>query len=174
MSRTALGTCVLALVPLAAAPAAPLPKDTRPVISPETVGRLKPVGETAHDVYRLVWGPKGGEVAVLSFSQPADVLDDRTLKPIRQLGAGRPLIHMAVARDRETVAWCENNSRVEVHDLKTGKAVVTIETGQSQPSVAFSPDGKLLATGGYGKEAALWRCRPGSRSGPWTPAGRAG
>src|SRR5207249_4387474 len=119
--------------------AAPLPKDTRPVISPDTAGRLTPVAEVARDAWRIVWGPRPGDVTLLGWGQPAVVLDDRTLREGRQLAAGQQPIHLAVARDRETIAWCENSTVVEVHDLKAGKAV-TIETGTSQPGMAFSPD----------------------------------
>jgi WD40 repeat protein len=157
MSRLVL--CVAALGGLAAA-AAPLSKDRRPVIGPETVNRLKPVGELERDVYRLVWGPKAGEVALLSFTQPAEVIDDVTLKPVRNFGAGRSLIHMAVARDRETFGLVENGTRVEVHFSKSDKPL-TIETGMSQPDAAFSPDGRLLATGGAGTQAKLWELPSG-------------
>ena len=162
MTRPALLACALALLSPAAVVPAPLPKDTRPVIAPAVVNRLKPVGEVDHDVYRLIWGPRAGEVALLSFTRPAEVLDDRTLKPVRGPATGRPLIHMAMARDRSLAAWCENGTRVEVHDLKAGTEVA-IETGQSQPSVAFSKDGKLLATGGYGARATLWDLPSGKR-----------
>jgi len=144
----------LALVPLAA-PAAPHLKDTRPVIGPTTVGRLKAVDERPKDVWRVVWGPRPGEVTLLGWDRPAEVVDDTTFKPARPLAAGKQPIHLAVAPDRETVAWCENGTRVEVVTLKTGKAT-TIETGMSQPSMAFSPDGKFLATGGSGTQVKVW------------------
>jgi WD40 repeat protein len=147
-------------VPLAAAVAAPLPKDTRPVIAPETVQRLKPVGEVGHDAWRVVWGPKAGEVTLLSWTQPADVLDEQTLKPARKFAAGKMPIHMAIAPDRGRVAWCENNTVVEVLDPKAG-TTVAIETGMSQPGMAFSPDGRLLATGGSGTQAKVWEAATG-------------
>ena len=134
---------------------APLPKDPTPVISAESVGRLKPVSELEKDVWRIVWGPQPGEATLLGWDRPAEVIDDRTYKLGRALAAGKKPIHMAVSADRETVAWSENSTRVEVVTLKTGKTL-TIETEMSQPDVAFSRDGKLLATGGSGTQAKLW------------------
>jgi WD40 repeat protein len=139
--------------------AAPLPKDMRPVITPESVARLKPVNEIDRDVYRLVWGPANGQVAILSFNHPTEILDAATLKSVKGPGSGRALIQMAVARTG-TIAWAENNTRVEIHKPGDSKPI-EIETGQSQPDVVFSPDGKLLATGGSGTQAKLWDAATG-------------
>jgi WD40 repeat protein len=162
MARPALRACVLVLVPLVTSPGAPLPKDTRPVIAPETVNRLKPVAEMGFDAFRVVWGPQPGEVTLLSWTEPPVILDDRTLKPVRKLPPGKKPIHLAASADREAVAWVENNTQVEVQFPKAGTAI-TIETGQPQPDVAFSPDGKLLATGGYGTTATIWEIPSGKR-----------
>jgi WD40 repeat protein len=116
---------------------------------------LKPVGELDKDVWRIIWGPQPGEAILLGWEKPAEVIDDRTYKPGKALAAGKKPIHLAVSADRETVAWSENTTRVEVVTLKTGKTF-TIETEMSQPDVAFGPDGKLLATGGAGTAAKLW------------------
>jgi WD40 repeat protein len=154
---------LIAFTLLAAGPlvAAPLPKDNRPVIAPDNVARLKPVAEFDHDVYRIVWGPGNGQVAILSFRQPTDVFDDGTLKLVKTPATGRRLIHMAVARDG-TVAWSENTNGVELRDPKSGK-ITPLDTGRSQTSVAFSPDGKVLATGGYGTTAVLWDVSTGKK-----------
>ena len=39
-----------------------------------------------------------------------------------------------------------------------------IETGQSQPSVVFSPDSKWLVTGGYGTTAFMWDPATGKKT----------
>jgi WD40 repeat protein len=159
MTRRLLSAVALILTG-AAAVAAPLPKDTTPVITPDTVGRLRPVGELEKDVWRIVWGPQPGDAILLGWEKPAQVLDDRTFKPGRAVAEGKKPIHLAVSADREVVAWSENATRVEVLTLKTGKTL-TIDTQMSQPDVAFSPDGKLLATGGAGTQAKLWELPSG-------------
>jgi WD40 repeat protein len=142
---------LLSLVPLALA--APLPQ--RPVISAATAKRVGKLTEVPRDVWEIVWGPERRCVSFLAWEQPVDLLDAQSFKPVRQLGAGRRLIHFAAAPDGGTVAWCENNTRVEILDLRADR-VLALETNNPQPSMAFSPDGKLLATGGFGTQAKLW------------------
>ena len=50
----------------------------------------------------------------------------------------------------------DNNARAELFDLRKKKSM-SLETGNSQPSSVFYPDGKALATGGRsGSRASLW------------------
>jgi WD40 repeat protein len=141
---------------LAAAVAAPVPPEKPPTpITPANASRVRPVGEVPRDVWRIVWGPGAGRISLLGWETPVEVLDSRTLKPVRQIAADRKLVQFAAAADGNIVAWCENGNLVELMDLRADKTVV-LQAGNQQPSVAFSPDGKLLATGGYGTEAKLW------------------
>jgi WD40 repeat protein len=146
---------------LATAVAAPAPQEKpSPPITPANAAKVRQVGELPRDVHQIVWGPGDGRVSLLGWETPVDVLDIKTLKPVRQIAADRRLIHFAAAADGNTVAWCENGTRVEVRDLKAGTSQ-TLEVGKHQPSMTFSPDGKLLATGGYGTEAKLWDAASG-------------
>jgi WD40 repeat protein len=161
MSRR-IGPLVLAaLVALAdQGTGAPVPIRARPAISAANAARLHKVAELPRDAWEVVWGPRRTQVSLLGWERPVEVLDASTFRPVRQIGAGRRPIHFAASRDGQTVAFCENTTRAEVHDLRTGKAVV-LETGNPQPGMAFSPDGKLLATGGYGTQARLWDAASG-------------
>jgi len=147
--------CAVAVLFTSVVAAAPRRDKPGPPITAENVHQLQPVGEIDREVMELAWGPKPGELAVLAWEQPIEVLDDRTLKSVRTLADKKRLVHFAFSWDREQIAWSVNGTQAEVEDLRTGKRLA-IDAGQSQPSLAFSPDGKFLATGGYGKEAKLW------------------
>jgi WD40 repeat protein len=151
---------LLLLVLPSIGPAAPLPKDARPVISTNNADKLKALHSLLYDSWKIVWGPSPGEVTLLGWNMPATVLDDRTFKPGRKLMIGKEPIHMAVASDRETIAYCENSSQLVVENLRTGKSL-TIDSGTAQPSMAFSPDGKLLSAGGGAGGAKIWEAATG-------------
>jgi WD40 repeat protein len=76
------------------------------------------------------------------------------------VGEKKRLIHLSFGPGGDKLAWCENTTRVEIHDLKAKKTAV-LETGDAQPGMEFSPDGQLLATGGYGTRAQLWNAATG-------------
>lgn len=154
MNRLRL-TIAIAILFAGALSAAPRRDKPGTPISPDNVNQLQPVGEVVREVWDLGWGPGPGELAVLAWERSVDVLDERTLKSGRTLLDVKRLVHFTFSRDREQLAWSVNGAEVGVENLQTGKRLA-IDAGQSQPGLTFSPDGKYLATGGYGKEAKLW------------------
>jgi WD40 repeat protein len=158
-----LRIAILLLVSLgmSSAGAAPIrDKPGRP-ITRENVNQLEPVGEIAKDVWELAWGPGTGELALIGWEEPVAVLNDKTFRPVRTLAGDRGLVHFTFSRDRQLAAWSENARRVEVVKLATGKTTLTIDVESSQPSLAFTPDGKHLAVGGYGKMVKLFDVESG-------------
>ena len=58
----------------------------------------------------------------------------------------------AVSSDGRLLAWCDMNG-VSLWDLKAGQIVQVLP---DHGFVAFSPDGRLLATGGSSGSITLW------------------
>ncbi len=139
---------------------APLPVRKKTPISAANAAQVQKLAELPRDVWDIVWGPGRREASFLSWEKPVEVVDADRFQTVRKIGTGRRLIHFAVSSDGRTVAWCENTTQVEIQNLRTGKAKV-LETNNPQPGMAFSPDGKLLATGGYGTQAKLWDAASG-------------
>jgi WD40 repeat protein len=134
------------------ASAAPVPKVVKTPISPANAGRVRQVQELETYVWELSRGPKAGELTFVRWQKPVEVVDEMTFRPLRTVVEGSP-IHFAVSATGDRSAWCENSKTVT---LKAGDKTTTIDTGNDQPKMTFSPDGKTLVTGGYGDQAKVW------------------
>ncbi len=134
--------------------AAPLREKIVTPIAPGNVQQLREVATIKRDAVRFEWLPRADAFAVMAWEDEIEVYDERKLTPIRKLAVGKRVVKFALSRDGEHLAWAENNSIVTIEDLKTGKGV-SIDTGTAQPSLAFSPDGKWLATGSSGT-CSVW------------------
>jgi WD40 repeat protein len=120
----------------------------REPIRKENLDRLTKLDEIDRDVFRLVWSPDRSRVAFVGWEMPVDIRETVTLWPVCTHGEGRKLIEFAFSPDENIAAWVENGKPVEIHNLKTGKSL-TLDTGNDQCNLDFSPDGKLLAVGAY-------------------------
>jgi WD40 repeat protein len=100
-------------------------------------------------------------VAIVRWERPVEVRDAVTLAPVETIGAGRRIIDFAFGPRPDLVAYCENGKVAVIEDGRAGKRHV-LDAVNSQPDVVFSPDGALLATGGYGTAARLWRVDDGA------------
>jgi WD40 repeat protein len=131
-------------------------------ITIENVRALETTGRFRKDVCRIAWNRKGDAVGLMEFDKPVQICSGDEFRPVRTIGVGRKLVGFDFSRERDEVAIAENSKNAFVINLSTGHETA-LETGNAQPSVTFSPDGKLLATGGYGTRAALWSAQSGKR-----------
>jgi len=127
----------------------------REPISPVNLTKIQQLSEIPRDVFKIAYSPDRRRVAFIAWEAPVDVRESVTLWPVRTIGENKKIIQFAFSPDTSCVAYCENTSRVEILRLASGQIQV-LETDNPQPQQAFSPDGRLIATGGYGTTAKLW------------------
>ncbi len=135
----------------------------RESISPRNVASLAPVAELAkNDIWRIAWSRDRDRMGVVGWETPVEVRDAVSLELLETIGDRKKIIHFAFSPKENVVAYSENDrSRTaKVLDRRSGE-VVTVDAGGDQPDVVFSPDGSLLATGGYGTTVRLWSIADG-------------
>jgi WD40 repeat protein len=135
--------------------AQPPPEKPRPAIAVANAAQVGLVTRLPRDIRKVAWGPITGRIALLGAETPIEVLDADTLALRQTIGAGRPIVNFAFSPDGQTVAWSERNKKAEIRSLGKDQRLV-LEPENPEPTVAFSPDGKLLVTGGYGARAEVW------------------
>jgi WD40 repeat protein len=131
-------------------------------ITLENACALESVGRVSRDLHCLVRSPNDGRLGLVTFDKPVEICDGLDFKTVRMVGAGRRIVAFDFSPERDRVAIGQNSTKAILVNLATGQEVA-LETGNQQPHVAFSPDGKLLATGGYGTRAILWSVTSGNR-----------
>jgi len=157
--RTRTFSILTLIVMTALVCAAPAPSRKPVAISVNNAGKVTLIREIAWDTQELVWMPKN-QLALHGWETPVEIVDPISFRTVRKLAEGKKLVQFAASSDGETIAFCENANSVEIHNHRT-KKLLRLDTENHQPWMAFSPNGKLLATGGYGTQAKLWSTASG-------------
>ena len=119
--------------------------------------RLRTEGSTLKAVSRDGrWSATAGEHGVIQLVSLANAGQRTTLSPFATLPAA-----MVFSPDGKTLAitpsYLVDETSVKVFDVETGRMIHELkDNGSWVPSVAFSPDGKLLATGGADQILRVW------------------
>jgi WD40 repeat protein len=132
----------------------------REPLTKENLSRLQKRQRIDIDVFRVVWSANGDRVAFVGWEKPVEIRDSVTMWKLSTIGENRKIIDFAFSPEKDVVAFCENGTSVEIHDLRTGELTILAAVNK-QPDVVFSPNGQLLATGGYGDTARLWDIQSG-------------
>jgi Eukaryotic translation initiation factor eIF2A/WD domain, G-beta repeat len=135
----------------------------RAVITPHNVASLAPIASLAKDdLWRIAWSPARDRMGLVGWEAPVEVRGVVSLALHDTIGAGKKIIHFAFSPRRGVVAYSENDgSRTATIVHRAPVSTIRVDAGNDQPDVVFSPDGHLLATGGYGTAVRLWRVEDG-------------
>jgi len=92
---------------------------------------------------------------VVGWETPVNIHDGVTLWKLKTIGEGKKIIHFAFSDDDDVVAYCENPGSPVIFNVSSGKSR-KLEAGAGQWTMAFSPDGTMLAGGCYFHGARVW------------------
>jgi WD40 repeat protein len=133
-------------------------------ISLDNVASLHTAGRFRLNAQRIAWRPDHNEVGLFEFDKALQLRAADDFRLLRTVGESHQVAGFDFSPRGDLVAIGDNSSKAFLVNLSSGKEI-PLDTGNRQPSVRFSPDGKFLVTGGYGNRAILWSAQSGERLG---------
>jgi WD40 repeat protein len=138
--------------------AKPSPRQDEQAEPPITAANAKHVAsiqELKKAASRIVPGPVRGQLTFVRWMQSIEIVGERDFRPLRTVAVGYKPMYFAASKNGRLHAWLENDTRVVIEETLGGKQL-EIDTENLRPWTAFSPDSKLIATGGVGTQAKIW------------------
>lgn len=116
--------------------------------------------ELAEKSWRVAWRPDGQRLGLLQEYGGTVTMLDADLKQTGD-SFGGDAAKFAFDPTDQTFAYNNGDGVMLIADRKTGRLVRLAVTGK--PSLAYSPDGRHLATGGYSNDVEMWQVADGTR-----------
>ena len=131
-----------------------LVQDGKPLYGPGTSHR--------DFVHSMAFSPDGNTLATGSFRE-IKLWERVATAATSKIEPGAPIVSTAIAADDTLAALVLNNNTVRLFNLQNGQAGATL-TGHEGPvkAAAFSPDGKLVATGSDDSSIRTWNVADGA------------
>jgi WD40 repeat protein len=109
--------------------------------------------------WHIAWLPGGERLAILQdYGGTVQILDSE-LKPTGD-HFGDKTAYFAIDPQDRSLAYNHGDGEVVIVERKTGRRV-SIPV-RNQPMVAYSPDGRLVVTSGYGNDVEMWSVADGA------------
>jgi hypothetical protein len=131
-------------------------------ITLDNAATLETAAKLQEEAFRIGWTHRENEIGLLPFGKAVDIRSADKLEPLRKVGEQHRLVGFDFSQDGNFVALTDNSTKAFLLNLATGHEI-TLDTNSQQPWASFSPDCKLVATGGYGIRAVLWSADSGKR-----------
>jgi WD40 repeat protein len=121
-----------------------------------------PATGTTDGVVQAVFAKDGTSVLTTGYDGTARVWDAATGKPITQLLVHKGIVwDGAFSPDGKYVVTCSQDNSAQVWSVATSQPVTPPLKHSNVTQVCFSPDGKLVLTGGF-QSARLWAADTGA------------
>lgn len=127
--------------------------DKGEVVSPTNAGRMTEAVSLGETNWKADWTPKGDGLALLRWKQPIRLRWNKSAGK-KYTSIATKAINVTFHPTKAIVVYNENNT-VFVFDPVKKKTLHVMKTGR-QTKATFSPNGKLMATGDYSREARIW------------------
>jgi WD40 repeat protein len=111
------------------------------------------------NVWDIRFSPDGTQLASGSFDHDARLWDTTTGKPLHVLkGHSQAIVGLDYSPDGKLLATGADDSTIRFWRASDGARLRVIQNGRHVDKVAFSPDGRWLASGGHARSAfgTLW------------------
>lgn len=130
-----------------------------PRISRENAGDLARGSRIGFNAFRMSWNRDGSRLALLDFQKKVEIFSFPEANLLRTLEENNGPQDFEFGPNDDLVAIARDQKGTLIANLTTGQEIRALPGGSP---LAFSPDGRSVVVGGYGRSVTLWAI-PGGR-----------